>query len=161
MSNQAAQTVEQLACGIADKDGRVSGAWLDAYLDLLAAGLHWKKAAFVAWYNAPKTTRQPPTMAALAEALNYKSENVFYKWQKQDWFLTLGIENYRRSIFGKYLADVDRVTIGAAMNETGSSGVAARRLFYEMAGYGKSGVTVDTDNTPAKITLEWGDNTRE
>jgi hypothetical protein len=125
------ERVDQIAHGIVDSDGRVVGAWLDAFLDLQAAGLHWKKAAFVAWDNAPKTTRQPQTMVELAELLHYKSEQVFYKWRKQKWYQELGVEQYRRAIFGRYLADVDRATIGAALNESGSAGVQARKLFYE------------------------------
>lgn len=123
--------LETLAKGTKDSEGRIEGAWLDMYLDLKAAGLHWKKAAFVAWYNAPKASRQPTTMKDLSELLNYKSEQVFYKWQHQDWFKDIGIEKSRESIFVRYVADVDRATIAAALTETGSPGVQARKLFYE------------------------------
>lgn len=127
-------TIEYIATGIGNLETKkVEGAWLDTYLDLCAAGLHWKKAAFVAWYNAPKTSRQPETMRELAELLNYKSEQVFYKWQNADWFQESGIERARQSIFQRHIADVDRRTIGAALFEFGSAGVAARKLFYEQA----------------------------
>ena len=109
----------------------VEGAWLDSYYDLRAADskLDWRKAAFAAWYNAPKKTRQPRTMAALAELLNYKSEQVFYKWQKQPWFTELGIDGLRQSIFNRYMGDVDRATIAAAL----TGGHQDKRLFYEQA----------------------------
>lgn len=107
------------------------GGWLSAYYDLLAHGLHWKKAAFCAWYNAPKQTREPKTQDALAEMLNYKSPQVFYKWQKQAWFRELGIDRLREAILLKHLGDVDRRTIEEAIAAEGSVGVAARRLFYE------------------------------
>ncbi len=127
-------TIEHLAAGIGNLETKtVEGAWLDTYIDLCAAGLHWKKAAFAAWYNAPKTSRRPETMRELAELLNYKSEQVFYKWQNADWFQESGIEKARQSIFQRHIADVDRKTIASAMTEDGSAGVAARRLFYEQA----------------------------
>jgi len=149
------QRVEQLAHGVIDEDKRITGAWLDAYLDMQASGLHWKKAAFVAWDNAPKTTRQPATMLELAELLNYKSEQVLYKWRKQPWYQDIGVEQYRRGIFGKYLADVDRATIGAALNESGSAGVAARKLFYEAAGVLNPNRVEITgpDNGPVQVYL--------
>lgn len=110
-----------------------AGAWLDSYLDLKAAGLDWKKAAFAAWVNAPKSARQPRTMRELAALLNLKSEQVFYKWQQAPWFHEVGIDKLRQMIFQKFIGDVDRKTVHAAMVEDGSGGVAARRLFYEQA----------------------------
>ena len=109
------------------------GAWLDAYLDLCAAGLNWKRAAFAAWVNAPKSARQPRTMKELAALLNLKSEQIFYRWQQEAWFRDSGIDKLRQMIFQKFVADIDRKTIHAAMVEDGSPGVAARRLFYEQA----------------------------
>lgn len=107
------------------------GGWLDAYLDLRSHGLHWKKAAFAAWYNAPKGKRQPDTQEKLAGLLNYKSPQVFYKWQKEPWFRELGIDKLRETVLLRHLADVDRSTIIAALEEVGSAGVQARKLFYE------------------------------
>lgn len=109
------------------------GAWLDAFLDLKAAGLNWKRAAFAAWVNAPKATRQPGTMKELATLLNLKSEQIFYRWRNEPWFREMGIDHLRQSIFQKHIASVDRQTITQAITETGSPGVAARRLFYEQA----------------------------
>lgn len=134
--------LERYAKGHRNNDGHVEGAWFDTYLDLKAAGLHWKKAAFSAWYNAPKSSRQPGTMVQLAELLNYKSEQVFYKWKQADWFQELGIEQYRESIFTRYVADVDRKTIAAALTEDGSPGVAARKLFYEQAGLDRQSLEI-------------------
>lgn len=104
-----------------------SGGWLAAYLDLKAHGLHWKKAAFCAWFSASKSARLPKTLEDLAELLNYKSSWVFHKWKKQAWFRELGIDRLRESILLQHLADVDRRTIEAALTGT----VADRRLFYE------------------------------
>lgn len=109
----------------------VDGGWLSAYRDLRAHGLHWKKAAFCAWYNAPKDSRKPDNQEELAKLLNYKSPQVFYKWQKQPWFRALGIDKLREAILLRHLGDVDRATIAAALNETGSPGVQARKLFYD------------------------------
>lgn len=117
------------AHGTPDATGEIHGAWLDSYYDLRAAGLDWRKAAFAAWYNAPKASRRPGTMRELAALLNYASEQVFYKWQKQDWFQELGIDNLRQSIFNKHMSDVDRATVAAAL--TGSH--LDRKLFYEQA----------------------------
>lgn len=125
--------IETYATGTLNSKGQLEGAWLDTYLDLKAAGLHYKKAAFAAWFAAPKGSRKPATMRELAELLNYKSEQVFYKWQNADWFQEIGIERARQSIFQRYIADVDRKTIASAMTEDGSAGVAARKLFYEQA----------------------------
>ena len=122
--------IEDIAAG-ETVNGVIRGGWLDSYLDLRAAGLHWKKAAFAAWYNAPKRHRKPRTMRELAELLNYKSEQVFYKWQNQEWFKTLGIDLYRERIFQRYVGDVDRATIRAAIHDEGGAGVQARKLFYE------------------------------
>ena len=108
------------------------GGWLSAYLDLRAAGLYWKKAAFAAWEAAPKSTRQPDTMLALAYLLNYKSEQVFYKWRRQDWYHEIGVNQLRQSIFTRHLAEVDRATIAAAINGSHLD----RRLYYEQAGRG-------------------------
>lgn len=113
-----------------EETAKASG-WLDAYLDLRAGGLHWKKAAFAAWYNAPKRQRQPETQNALAKLLNYKSPQVFYKWQKAEWFRKLGLGELRERVLMMNLADVDRRTIQAAIEEDGSAGVQARKLFYE------------------------------
>lgn len=147
------------------------GGWLSAYYDLLnctytdEAGaehkLAWQQAAFVAWDCAPKGNRQPAGMAELAALLNYKSEQVFYKWRRAGWYRALILE-VRQRIMTPYLVDIDRKTINAALAEDGSAGVAARKLFYEVAGVlGKSGVTVEGEPGPARITLEWGDATRE
>ena len=73
-----------------------AGAWLDAYLDLKAAGLTWKRAAFAAWVNAPKSARQPRTMKELAALLNLKSEQIFYRWQQEAWFRDSGIDKLRQ-----------------------------------------------------------------
>lgn len=125
--------LEPLAQALDDEGKPTAGAWLDTYLDLKAAGLHWKKAAFAAWYNAPKQARQPRTMRELATLLNYKSEQTFYDWQKQPWFRELGIDKLRQLIFQKHIGDVDRKVIHSALTETGSAGVQAARLFYEQA----------------------------
>lgn len=125
--------IETYATGTRNSQGQLEGAWLDTYLDLCASGLHWKKAAFAAWFNAPKGSRKPATMRELAELLNYKSEQVFYKWQNADWFRESGIEHARQAIFRRYIADIDRKTIASALTEDGSAGVAARKLFYEQA----------------------------
>ncbi len=107
------------------------GGWLSAYLDLKSAGLHWKKAAFAAWYNAPKASRKPKNQDELARMLNYKSPQVFYKWQKASWFREFGIDRLRESILIQHLAEVDRRTIEAALQDDGAPGVAARRLYYD------------------------------
>lgn len=125
--------IEELGKGI-EVNGQVEGAWLDAYLDLKAnGGLHWKKAVFAAWYNTPKATRQPRTMKDLAAQLGYASEQVLYKWRKSTWFKDISIDSIRERVFMNHLADIDQVTIGAALNETGTAGVQARKLFYELA----------------------------
>ena len=146
------------------------GGWLSAYYDLLACtytddtGEHklaWQQAAFTAWDCAPMGTRQPGTMAELATLLNYKSEQVFYKWRRSAWYRVLVLE-VRQRIMTPYLCDIDRKTIDAALAEDGSAGVAARKLFYEVAGVmGKSGVVIDGETGPDRITLEWGDTARE
>lgn len=115
------------------------GGWLSAYLDLKAGGLHWKKAAFCAWYNAPKDARQPKTQSDLAKLLNYKSRLVFHKWQKKAWFRELGIDRLRESILLRHLADVDRRTIEAALSGT----VADRRLYYEQVDRARPDVADD------------------
>lgn len=127
-----------------------AGAWLDSYLDLRAAGLDWRKAAFAAWTNAPKSARQPRTMKELAELLNLKSEQVFYKWQQAAWFRETGVDKLRQMIFQKFIGDVDRKTVHAAMVEDGSAGVAARRLFYEQS---RLAVPVEVD-LPADSNFE-------
>jgi hypothetical protein len=128
--------IEWAASGTPDPDQPdqpPAGAWLDSYHDLKATGLHWKKAAFAAWFNAPKAARQPKTMRELAMLLNYASEQVFYKWQRQPWFAAAGIDKLRQAIFQRFIGDVDRKTIAGALTESGTPGVAARRLFYEQA----------------------------
>ena len=126
--------IEEFGKGIKKADGQVEGAWLDAYLDLRANGLHWKKAVFAAWCNAPKATRQPRTMKDLAAQLGYASEQVLYKWRRAPWFKDASIDGIRETVFMNYLAEVDQATIGAALSETGTAGVQARKLFYELAG---------------------------
>jgi len=132
-----------------------AGAWLDAYLDLKAAGLTWKRAAFAAWVNAPKSARQPRTMKELAALLNLKSEQIFYRWQQEAWFRDSGIDKLRQMIFQKFVADIDRKTIHAAMVEDGSPGVAARRLFYEQAKLAQPGA--GTDDSPFTIKVVYGE----
>lgn len=107
-----------------------AGGWASAYSDLRASGLPWKKAAFVAWDSSPKSTRLPATLLDLAELLNYKSEQVFYKWRRQEWYTALGVDKLRESVFVAHLADVDRRTIHAALNEDGMPGVKSREQFY-------------------------------
>lgn len=113
--------------GTENENGQIEGAWLSNYWDLRAAGIRWQQAAFAAWHNAPKSTRQPRTMRELAELLGYASEQVFYKWKQQDWFEQHSVETMRESIFLDYLADVDRATIAAALTGTHQD----RRLFYD------------------------------
>lgn len=110
-----------------------AGGWASAYADLRAAGLHWKKAAFVAWDAAPKSTRLPATLLDLAALLNYKSDQVFYKWRRAEWYVELGVDKLRESVFIAHLADVDRRTIQAALTEEGMPGVKSRELFYSQA----------------------------
>lgn len=136
-----------------------NSGWLSAYLDLKANGLHWKKAAFCAWYNAPKPNRQPQNQDKLAELLNYKSPQVFYKWQKASWFRELGIDRLRESILLQHLADVDRRTIEAALSDDGAPGVAARRLFYEQVDKARPDVAEeDGVQIWLKVLRESGDN---
>lgn len=149
MADSDPSPIEQAALGLPDESGQVRGAWLDAYLDLRAAGLTWKRAAYAAWFNAPKTHRQPPTGRELAVLLNLKSEQVFYQWQKQDWFKESGIDRLRQAIFQRHIGDVDRATIQAALVEDGAAGVAARKLFYEQAkltSFGPVEVDIPTDS---------------
>ncbi len=120
------------------------GGFAGAYADLKAAGLHWKKAFFAAWFSAPKDNREPKLLAAkrdekgqiitegLDSLLGYSSPQVFHKWKHQDWFRELGIERLREMILLEHLGDVDRKTITAAKTEDGSAGVQARKLFYEL-----------------------------
>lgn len=136
-----------------------SGGWLNAYLDLHANGLEWRKAVFCAWYNAPKPNRQPETQSQLAELLNYKSPQVFYKWQKQSWFRELGIDRLRESILLQHLADIDRRTIDDAKAADGTAGVAARRLFYEQVDKARPDVAEeDGVQIWLKVLRESGDN---
>lgn len=109
-----------------EKEAEESG-WLSAYRDLLAHGLTWKKAAFCAWFAAPKDARQPETQEKLARLLNYKSVQVFYTWRKKAWFRELGIDRLSESILTEYLADINRAVIDAAL--TGN--VHDRRLYFE------------------------------
>ncbi len=109
-----------------EKQAEESG-WLSAYRDLLAHGLHWKKAAFCAWFAAPKDARRPKTQEKLAKLLNYKSVQVFYAWRKKAWFRELGVDRLSESILTQHLADVNRVVIDAAL--TGN--VHDRRLYFE------------------------------
>lgn len=141
--------LEQAAIsGEKDADGDVSGAWLDMYLDLKASGLDKNKAAFVAWHAAPKKTRQPRTMAALAEILGYASEQVFYKWKHQDWFKEAGVDKLRESVFINHVADVDRVTIAKAKSLTGTHN--DRKLFYEQMNKARG-----EDDENSDILSEW------
>lgn len=126
--------LEELAKGQADENGVLQGGWLNTYLDLKLAGLHWKKAAFIAWQAAPKATRRPRTMRELATELGYKTEQVFYRWKKEAWFAEIDPDKLRRAKLANFLADVDERTVTAAMVETGAPGVAARKLYYELAG---------------------------
>ncbi len=128
------KTVEQIA---------ETGGWLSAYLDLKAAGLPWKKAAYAAWFSAPKSAREPKRLeakrddagriieAGLDSLLGYASGQVFHKWRRQPWFFELGIDHLRESILLDNLADVDSRTISEAKTLDGAPGVQARKLFYE------------------------------
>lgn len=109
-----------------EKQAEESG-WLSAYRDLKAHGLHWKKAAFCAWFAAPKDARRPRTQEKLAKLLNYKSVQTFYNWRKKAWFRELGIDRLSESILTHYLADVNRAVIDAALKGT----VHDRRLYFE------------------------------
>lgn len=109
-----------------EKQAEKSG-WLSAYRDLLAHGLHWKKAAFCAWFAAPKDARRPRTQEKLARLLNYKSVQVFYAWRKKAWFRDLGVDRLSESILTQHLADVNRAVIDAALN----GNVNDRRLYFE------------------------------
>lgn len=120
-----------------------TGGWLSAYLDLKANGLHWKKAAYAAWFSAPKTSREPKRLEAkrdetgkiiepgLDSLLGYASGQVFHKWRRQPWFMEMGIDHLRESILLDSLAEVDLRTISEAKTLDGSPGVQARKLFYE------------------------------
>lgn len=109
-----------------EKQAEESG-WLSAYRDLLAHGLHWKKAAFCAWFAAPKDARRPKTQEKLAKLLNYKSVQTFYAWRKKAWFRDLGVDRLSESILTQHLADVNRAVIDAALN----GNVNDRRLYFE------------------------------
>lgn len=124
--------LEQAAMGQTKEDGKgVEGAWLDMYYDLRAAGLSQNQAAYAAWYNAPKGTRQPRTLEQLAALLNLKSSQVFHKWRHQQWWRELAIDRMREGVLLNYLADVDRRTIAEALALTGKEGVMARDQFYK------------------------------
>lgn len=110
----------------AEKQAEESG-WLGAYRDLKAHGLNWKKAAFCAWFAAPKDARRPKTQEKLAKLLNYKSVQTFYVWRKKAWFRELGVDRLSESILTQHLADVNRAVIDAAL--TGN--VHDRRLYFE------------------------------
>lgn len=109
-----------------EKQADESG-WLSAYRDLKAHGLYWKKAAFAAWFSAPKDARRPRTQEKLAKLLNYKSVQTFYAWRKKAWFRKLGVDRLTESLLTQHLADINRAVIDAAL--TGN--VADRRLYFE------------------------------
>ncbi len=122
-----------------------AGGWLNAYYDLRAHGVRWQQAAYAAWYSTPKSIRQPATGAELAILLGYKSDQVFYKWQKQAWFTELGIDRLRESVLLRNLADVDERMINQAIELEGAAGVQARRLYYEQLDKARPQAEVEDD----------------
>lgn len=121
----------ELAAAGQEENGEIKGAWLMHYYDLVASGIcSRKQAAYAAWYSAPKQTRQPKTQEELAGLLNYKSAQIFFKWRQQEWWKE-AINQTGLALLEDYNADAHRRLIEMALNEGGSAGVAALRLYFE------------------------------
>lgn len=122
--------LEQAAAG-QEENGKIRGAWLMHYYDLVASGIcSRKQAAYAAWYSAPKATRRPKTQEELAGLLNYKSAQIFFKWRQQEWWQE-AINQTGLALLEDYNADAHRRLIDLALNEGGGAGVAALRLYFE------------------------------
>lgn len=139
--------IELAAAGQSDESGEIKGAYLGHMYDLISSGICGKgatarnRAAYAAWYSAPKKYRLPQTQNELAELINLKSDQVFYNWRHSDWW-PKAISRAGLALLEEYNADAHRRLIHLALTEGGSPGVAALRLFFERGGQ-LAGVTID------------------
>lgn len=139
--------LEQAAAGQPDENGEIHGAYMGHMYDLISSGICGKgeaarrRAAYAAWYSAPKQYRQPRTQNELAELLNLKSDQVFYNWKHSKWWGE-AINRVGLELLEQFNADAHRRLIHLALSETGGAGVQALRLFFERGGQ-LTGVTVD------------------
>ena len=149
--------LEQAAAG-QEENGKIRGAWLMHYYDLVASGLcSRKQAAYAAWYSAPKQTRQPKTQEELAALLNYKSAQIFFKWRQQDWWKS-AINQTGLALLEDYNADAHRRLIEMALNEGGSAGVAALRLYFERLQQIKPGELTVTGQNTVNLVMNLSDD---
>jgi len=145
---------------------RIEGAYLGHMYDLIASGVCGKgsvarkRAAYAAWYSAPKKYRLPRTQNELAALLNLKSDQVFYNWRHGKWW-SEAINRVGLELIENYNADAHRRLIYLALNESGSPGVAALRLFFERGGQLTAGVTIDLpedSNFERALKRAYGEN---
>lgn len=160
MTTNEPTQLEIVAAGKLEGD-QIQGAWLNHYHDLRASGLCTREqAAYAAWYSAPKKYRQPRTQEELAALLNFKSDQVFYKWRHQPWW-GKAINRAGLEILEQYNADAHRRLVHLALTEGGSAGVAALRLFYERAGQLSGAVMIDLpedSNFERALTRAYGES---
>ena len=102
--------------------------------DLIAAGLTWRKAYYVAWRIVPKSMRQPKTLEELAtDVLGLGSARTIRKWHQKDPQIEEFIAKWRLKPVMDRLSDSLDAMFAVAAKHT-PEGNRDRRLHFEIAG---------------------------
>jgi hypothetical protein len=120
--------------------------WAADYLELRAAGWHWRKAVFIAWASMPKAKRIPETQKELAtEVLGLKSAHTISKWKRKYPEIEDAIMERQAAPLLKYRADVFEA-LGQVAKMVDPRAKPDRQLFLEMTGDYKPRQAVDLGN---------------
>ncbi len=108
--------------------------WWPIVEDLIAAGLTWRKAVYVAWRICPKSIRWPKTIEELAtDILGLSSARTIRKWHQNDPRIEEFIGKWRMKPVMDRLSDSLDAMFAMAAKHT-PEGNRDRRLHFEVAG---------------------------
>ncbi len=108
--------------------------WWPIVEDLIAAGLTWRKAVYVAWRICPKSIRWPKTIEELAtNILGLSSARTIRKWHQNDPRIEEFIGKWRMKPVMEHLSETLDAMFKVAARPT-PEGNRDRRLHAEIAG---------------------------
>jgi len=107
-------------------------AWWEDYLELRAAGIDWRKAAWIAWASSPVKGRWPETQEELAtEVLGLKTARTIRKWREKNPELDDQVSLFQTAPLFKHRRDVIDALIKVASDPDHRS-AGDRKTYFRM-----------------------------
>jgi len=107
-------------------------AWWEDYLELRAAGIDWRKAAWIAWASSPIKRRWPATQEELATSvLGLRSARTIRKWREKNPDLDEQVALFQMAPLVKYRHDVINALIQVASDPDPKS-AGDRKTYFQL-----------------------------